>query len=322
MNQKSAFISFLLATTLISICAAQAPELPGTVWTVTTDNFASLLGKHDYLFLEFYTTHCQPCQRLVLELPEIARRVHAYNRRVGLGKVDGSEEKALAEKFTVHGFPTLLLITKGGQKEYTGGKTIREISDWIKKQTTPLVETILFEKDVEQAAKEYEVLFIYLGDSKSANFNHYLYVARRFLSDSTMTFLTSPSDELKEKYQVKEEGTIVNLKRFGKESPMRLLPPYEAGDIYNFVVANEFPDVRPFSTKVADLLFSKLTTCLLLLRGRTNKDAIAQKEFLETKDLLKQKIPLVLVDVTESLGERLVEFLGIQIHDIPTVRAV
>lgn len=321
MNQKVVFIC-LLATALISLCAAQEnTALPGTVLNVDSNNYASLVKKYEYLFLEFYTTHCQSCQRLILELPEIAKRVHAYNRRVGVGRVDGGEEKELAEKFNVHGYPTLILVTKTGQTEYNGGKTPREISDWIKKQTTPLVETVLFEKDIEQAGKEYEVQFIYFGNSKLTLFNHYLQIAKRFLSDSTMTFLTSPSEELMEKYQITEPGTIVNLRRFGKE-PVRLLPPYLVGDIYNFVNAYEFPDVKPFSPKVADLIFAKPTTALLLLRGRTGKDAAAQKEFLEITDQLKHNISLVLVDVTESLGERLVEFLGIKIKDIPTVRTL
>jgi protein disulfide-isomerase A1 len=54
-----------------------------------------------------------------------------------VAKVDATEEKKLAERFGVQGFPTLKWFVNGKDQEYTGGRDEATIVSWIIKKTGP-----------------------------------------------------------------------------------------------------------------------------------------------------------------------------------------
>jgi len=54
-----------------------------------------------------------------------------------LAKVDATEEKKLAERFGVQGFPTLYFFKNGEKTDYTGGRTTDTIVSWILKKSGP-----------------------------------------------------------------------------------------------------------------------------------------------------------------------------------------
>jgi len=54
-----------------------------------------------------------------------------------LAKVDATEEKKLAERFGVQGFPTLFFFKGGEKTDYTGGRTSDTIVSWILKKSGP-----------------------------------------------------------------------------------------------------------------------------------------------------------------------------------------
>jgi protein disulfide-isomerase A1 len=66
--------------------------------------------------------------------------------QVRLAMVDATEEKALAERFEVRGFPSLKLFRGGDPAqwtEYSGGRGARDLVAYLKKQTGPAAQLVV-----------------------------------------------------------------------------------------------------------------------------------------------------------------------------------
>jgi len=106
-----------------------AIALSQEVFTLTGKNFDQHLRETPQTLVEFYAPWCGHCKKLDPEFDEAARLLQG--RRVKLAKVDATEEKDLASRFNVKGFPTLVWFESGAEMEYDGGRTANTIVEWI-----------------------------------------------------------------------------------------------------------------------------------------------------------------------------------------------
>jgi len=68
--------------------------------------------------------------------------------------VDATEEKELAERYQVRGFPSLKLFRGGDPAkwtEYSGGRASRDIVAYMKKKTGPAATLLVDSKDMERS---------------------------------------------------------------------------------------------------------------------------------------------------------------------------
>ena len=100
------------------------------------------------------------------------------------------------------------------------------------------------------------------------------------------------------------------------------MPTYDPTTLYNFVSDNQYPIVKPFSPKIAELVFGRMNTSIFLFTGKRKQYEAAQKEFISAKDSIQDSISLVLVDITESLGQRVFEFLKVSFKELPAVMKI
>lgn len=79
---------------------------PSAVTTLTTENFDELVLGSKAALVEFYAPWCGHCKSLAPKYEELGK-VFAGESDVLIGKVDATEEGALADKFGIQGYPTL-----------------------------------------------------------------------------------------------------------------------------------------------------------------------------------------------------------------------
>mmetsp|Transcript_29128 Transcript_29128/g.67588 ORF Transcript_29128/g.67588 Transcript_29128/m.67588 type:complete len:471 (+) Transcript_29128:48-1460(+) len=115
------------------LCLAVAEE----VVTLTTADFDQHLKDNKYVLAEFYAPWCGHCKKLAPEYEKAAQTLKYAG--VSLAKVDATEEKDLAKRYEVKGFPTLIWFESGKQMEYSGGRTTQTIVDWATSMTGPPV---------------------------------------------------------------------------------------------------------------------------------------------------------------------------------------
>lgn len=107
------------------------------VLVLTDANFDDELAKHEFILVEFYAPWCGHCKKLTPEFEGAAEILSKNDPPIALAKVDATEQKTVAERFAVQGFPTLFWFKNGVKSEYTGGRTKDTIVQWILKKSGP-----------------------------------------------------------------------------------------------------------------------------------------------------------------------------------------
>lgn len=134
---SAAWIALLVAVSALFYTAAAASE----VSVLSSANFSKHIKDAKHTLVEFYAPWCGHCKKLE---PEYEKAASALKLRgVPLGKVDATEEKDLASKYNVKGFPTMIWFEEGKDHTYDGGRTTDTIVEWVVSMTGPAItETV------------------------------------------------------------------------------------------------------------------------------------------------------------------------------------
>jgi len=158
----------LLTLALVSFANAE-PEVDDGVLVLTDDSFDEELKKHDFLLVEFYAPWCGHCKSLAPEYAKASKRLRENNPPYYIAKVDATENKQIAERFGVKGFPTLYFFKHGVKVEYNGGRTENEIVSWILKKVGPATQEVTCE-ELSTKATSSKLVLAYIGDLASKEF--------------------------------------------------------------------------------------------------------------------------------------------------------
>jgi len=126
----------MLAILRVALLGAAVSVLGEDVLTLTTKDFDQTLKDHKHILVEFYAPWCGHCKKLA---PEYEKAATELKGQIPLGKVDATEEKELATRYNVKGFPTMVWFEEAKQTEYDGGRTADTIVEWVKSMTGPAV---------------------------------------------------------------------------------------------------------------------------------------------------------------------------------------
>jgi protein disulfide-isomerase len=83
-----------------------------------------LLGNEN-IIIKFYADWCGHCKNIKPEWDKCAKEVNKDSKRMIKVDVGGKskEEAALAEKYGVDGFPTILIFQNGSHEPYNGARS-------------------------------------------------------------------------------------------------------------------------------------------------------------------------------------------------------
>lgn len=77
---------------------------------LTADNFGEMaLGSEKPVLIDFYATWCGPCKMLSPIIEEIANE----RNDIVVAKVDVDDEPSIADAYSVHSIPTLVVLRDG-----------------------------------------------------------------------------------------------------------------------------------------------------------------------------------------------------------------
>ena len=108
---------------------------------------------------------CGPCQQFAPKYAEAAKLLKAEGSNVPLAKVDATVETDLASKYEVKGYPTIKFFQNGDPLDYPGGRSPKDIRDWVNWKTGPFAKMLSTAEEVEQFITSSDAVAIgYLSD--------------------------------------------------------------------------------------------------------------------------------------------------------------
>lgn len=290
------------------------------VLVLKKDDFDQQIKIYKYILVEFYAPWCGHCKALTPEYAKAAKQLLEEKSEIQLGKVDATEETELAEKYKVKGYPTIKFFRDGEPIDYTGGRTAKDIVNWLKKKTGPPAATL---STVEEAVKfkdSQDVVIIgFFKDSESKLAKEYLDTA--FTIDDYPFGITSDENVYKE-FKV-EKDTIILFKKFD-EGKNEFEGEITKDNIKKFIKSNSLPLVIEFSQENAQKIFGgdiKLHNLLFVSKKSEDFDEILKKYRNVAKDF-KNKVLFVLINADEDDHEKIIEFFGIKKAEQPSMRLI
>nr|BBC20867.1 protein disulfide isomerase [Vargula hilgendorfii] len=289
------------------------------VLVLTTANFKGVIEQNEHILVEFYAPWCGHCKALAPEYAAAATLLKDEQSVIKLAKVDATVENGLAEEFQVRGYPTLKFFTSGTPIDYSGGRTAKEIVQWLKKKTGPPAKDLSSVDDAKAFVESQDVVVIgFFKDQDTDAAKEFLGAARAL--DDTSFGITSDEAVMKE-YNV-EGDKVVLFKKF--DEGRNDLDDITKDSVKKFVTMNSLPLVVEFNHDTAPKIFGgEVKSHLLIFASKSGADfekireaaAAVAKEF-------KGQLLFVTIDTDEEDHQRILEFFGMKKENVPGMRII
>jgi len=243
----------LAAILSLSVVSAEVTVDEG-VLVLTDANFDEELAKHEFLLVEFYAPWCGHCKSLAPEYVKAAKRLAENNPPYHIAKVDATENKVLAEKHGIKGFPTLFFFRNGVKSEYTGGRVENEIVNWILKRVGPPSTEVTCDQ-LDNKAKEHKLVLAFIGDVESADYKTtFLGVTGHGKAAEKFQFVHVNDKECAAKHGAKSTPAFVVFRQFDT-SPVVHTGAVDVESIATWALAQSVPTLIEFSEDFIDPIF-------------------------------------------------------------------
>mmetsp|Transcript_20789 Transcript_20789/g.30787 ORF Transcript_20789/g.30787 Transcript_20789/m.30787 type:complete len:465 (-) Transcript_20789:26-1420(-) len=302
----------------VAVSAVLAAAVSGEyVVNLGDSDFDAHLAEKKFVLAEFYAPWCGHCKALAPEYEKAAEQLAGEEIEGGLSlvAVDATENKDLASKFEVQGFPTLKWFVDGEPSEYSGGRTKDEIVAWINKKTGPPAKDIADDAALTNFKDSADVtVFGYFSSTDSDAAKAYV-AAAQTMDEAQFGMSTTVSAGL-------DADTVVVFRNFeGEEPEVKCEGELTKDSIKKCVSGNLLPLIVPFSQQNAPKIFGgEIKQHLLAFidsSDSSSADNVAKLRPVASAN--KGEYLFVTVDKTD---DRILEFFGISAENLPTARIV
>eukprot|EP00243_Klebsormidium_subtile_P010032 TRINITY_DN5233_c0_g1_i1.p1 TRINITY_DN5233_c0_g1~~TRINITY_DN5233_c0_g1_i1.p1 ORF type:complete len:536 (+),score=213.29 TRINITY_DN5233_c0_g1_i1:98-1705(+) len=286
------------------------------VLVLTQSNFDKTVKGHKYVLAEFYAPWCGHCKKLTPEYAEAATILKGYDEDVVLAKIDATEEKDLAEKYGVSGFPTIFWFVEGEKTDYKGGRTSGEIVSWIKKKTGPPAATLTSKKElIDILEVETAVVVGYFDKLEGADWEAFQAAAR---SIDDVAFVQTTEKVVADEAAIKGSAPAVVLLKDEEEKLLQFDGKFTDADLKDFVSKNKLPLIVAFSQATGPAIFQSPVKKMAFIFSEGAGEKAAKDVQAVAKDF-KGQVTFVSVDVSSQETGQLVEYFGAKDQTYPFV---
>jgi len=307
---------------------------------LTPANFSEALAQHSLLLVNFYAPWCGHCRSLEAELRVAVRELVAQKIPAGLAMVDATipENEALAGEQGIDGFPSLILYRDGKRSsDYLGGRTRRDLVEYLRRKSGPPAEPITTLKEIEDRLQELVstgpenggggsvgmttlALGLFPPAPKESGRGAFGKVAQTYLSAAASydycKFLIADNTDLVRYYNVSTDSMLVfTVGDGGQEGIVQLHEGMDADNVLYALLTYSIPPIIDYDARTQPYLRSLLIKAHVLLFF---DDAKPSATFLSTVAAIAPQFRGRLVFIRiHSQQHQLMQTFGLQTKDLP-----
>jgi len=229
-----------------------------------------------------------------------------------LAKVDATENKEVAERFEIKGFPTLKFFRGGNATEYNGGRNEAAITGWIKKKTGAPSEVVSGTQFLQRKDKAKKAI-AYIGPLSGAEFEAHQAAAKSDLADVFEFFHTSDT-------VTGFDGHGVWVLRSFDEPVLKFTGDANASALEAWARSKQTAKLINFDEESIDPIFGQKKHALMLFSNENNQNY--QKVFAEAAEKFQGEILFVKSTTTDGIQQKLADYIGVDAKAAPTIRLV
>lgn len=311
-------ILLLLSLTLVSADGHWGVPEEEEVAVLNKDNFDNFIANNNLVFVKFYAPWCGHCKTMAPAYSKLATRMKAQENGAAIAKVDATVESELGSKYGVQGFPTLKLFLNGEPVDYSGAREEDAMFEWLMKRSGPASSEVTSDEQLaELEAKNLAVLLLTQEGDEAALKNYMAFAG----SYDDVPFMHSFNKAYFEKYELNTKNAVLVFRNFddGRKTLVNN-ETLSTADMKTFFDGVRFPTVMEFDQKAAERIFGSQSSAMIFFNN--SKDTENYAAFEELAKARKADIFFSWSSVTEGLGSRLSEFLGVTAENAPCVRLI
>jgi protein disulfide-isomerase A1 len=314
-------LSLVAVILCLSLTLGEEVDIPleEGVMVLGEDNFQAALDANSMILVEFYAPWCGHCKKLTPEYASAAATLAEKKAGAVLAKVDATENKDLAAKFGVKGYPTLKFFKNGVAQDYTGGRTADTIVQWLDKKAGPAAKSLDSKEDAEAFVSENRVAVI--GFFKDPIAKEAVAFATAADAHEDANFAITKNSAVFSHFGVTDDAAVILLKKFD-EGRNNLEGDITFETVTEFVNTNFLPLVVDFNTDTAKQIFqgSYKNHFIMFQSASAEKFEYNLHNARKVAKDFRGDIMFVSVTTDEAEHKKVVEFFGITDDEIPNFR--
>lgn len=241
-----------------------------------------------------------------------ARRLRNQDPPINIAKLDATAHTETATKYNVRGYPTIKFFRNGEVLDFNGDRTEQGITNWVLKKMGSAVVYKDSHAALEKVKAGENVIIVFFGDKGHENFAPF--EAACYSLDDINCLHVDDSESLTA--ESAEAGQVILFKNFD-EGKNVYAGKQDKDAILKWVGIKSVPAYSEFDQKMAGLIFSEGNPGLFLFRE--DSDTANDKVMKSVAAELSDSIFITYSQITEGLGKRLSDFVGITSTDLPSV---
>lgn len=309
---KVIIISFIL---LLTFVLNQDITRDKEVLVLTDANFNKAISDNKLILVEFYAPWCGHCKSLAPEYEKAAVILKEKNSEVLLAKIDATENKDMAEKFNIEGFPTLKFFDNGKDSDYNGGRTAEEIVSWLEKRLGPSYTVCSSKNELEEHKQANEVVVVFFGQEEGTEFSLFKETSQVY---EGAPFLVVKDENMINENQVKQ-NSLVLFKNFD-EGKNVLTDLTSLEQIYEFIETSAMKFVSNFDESTAEFIFGRSNSAVFLYWDEEKHESYKNVLDQVAPKFREKKVYFVTSGINDELEQKLAEYIGIKQEHLPVVK--
>ena len=287
---------------------------------INSSNIDQVLSIYDFVLLDFYNPNCGPCQKLAPEFARAAQKLKKLKKSIALGKIDGTVERGLMQRFSISDFPKLKFFAVGIEIPYKGGDTDDEIYKWVRFTAMTTTKTLENEEKLEEFISRNEFAVIYYGDKDDAHFGVYQKVTKIF---EHISFGNVFDLSFGENYHKNEKNKIVIYKKGVQDIEFKN-KAFLFEDVRKFIEENQNSVIMPLDKHYAYQIFEVNKPGLVLLADDSKQSEVAYEALKEaaTDKTIASNFLIYKAEHKEEYAQTFMNYFQIQPSSLPQIRIV